>query len=77
MALCRDRIIAVTPEVLELVTHLRAPLPVAARGVAAASVLLTDGAGPLYRIRAATGLREAVLLATAYLDPTIPLFASP
>jgi hypothetical protein len=56
---------------------LRAPLPVAAAGVATASVLLTDGAGPVYNRRAGVALRDALRLAIAQLDPWVSLFASP
>ena len=77
MALHRDWIVAAEPEVREIAASLRRPLPVAAAGVAAASVLLTDGAGPLYNPRARLGLRDALRLAIAQLDPSVPLFASP
>ena len=76
MALHRDWIVAAEPEVLEIAACLRRPLPVAAAGVAAASVLLTDGAGPLYNPRGHLGLREALRLAIAQLDPSVSLFAS-
>ncbi len=76
MAIRADRVLAAEPDVLELIAHLRAALPVAARGVAAASVLLADGAGPVYHRRAADGLRDAVRLAIAQLDPSVSLFAS-
>jgi hypothetical protein len=76
MTLCRDRVVAAEPEVRDLIAHLRTALPVAARGVAAASVLLRDGAGPVYSRRAPAGLRDALRLATAHLDPSVPLFAS-
>lgn len=77
MALHRDWIVAAEAEVREMAACLRRPLPVAATGVAAASVLLTDGAGPLYNPRAHPGLREALRLASAQLDPSVSLFASP
>ena len=77
MALHRDRIVAAEPEVREIAACLRTPLPVAAAGVAAASVLLTDGAGPVYNRRARPGLRDALRLAIAQLDPSVSLFASP
>lgn len=76
-ALCRDRIVTAEPEVHEMVALLRTPLPVAARGIAAASVLLTDGAGPVYNRRARPALREALRRTAAQLDPSMPLFASP
>ncbi len=77
MAVSRDRIVAAEPEVLEMAACLRAPLPVAAAGVATASVLLTDGAGPVYNRRARLALRDALRLAIAQLDPWVSLFASP
>jgi hypothetical protein len=46
MVFCRDCVAAAEPDVHEMVAHLRAPLPVTARGIAGASVLLTDGTGP-------------------------------
>ena len=77
MALRRDWIVEAEPEIRATAACLRAPLPVAAAGVAAANVLLTDGAGPLYNPRARPGLREALRLAIAQLDPSVSLFASP
>jgi hypothetical protein len=76
MAIRADRVLAAEPDVLDLIAHLRAALPVAARGVAAASVLLTDGAGPVYHRRAAVGLRDALRAAVAHLEPWTPLFAA-
>lgn len=76
MTACRDRVVAAEPEVRELIAHLRTALPVTARGVAAASMLLKDGAGPVYYRRAPTDLRDALRLATAHLDPSVPLFAA-
>jgi hypothetical protein len=77
MALCRDQIVAAKPEVRKIAQCLRAPVPVAAGGVAAASVLLTDGAGPLHNPRAPIDLRDALNLAIAQLDPSVSLFGSP
>lgn len=76
MAIRADRVLAAEPDVLELIAHLRTALPVAARGVAAARVLLTDGAGPVYHRWAATGLRDALQAAVAQLEPWTPLFTS-
>ncbi|HTS95054.1 MAG TPA: hypothetical protein VMI33_00375 [Streptosporangiaceae bacterium] len=73
--LCRDRVVAAGPELREMVRRLRTPLPVTVRGVAAASVLLTDGAGPVYNRHADPGLPQALRLVTAELDPRVPLFA--
>ena len=76
MAIRADRVLAAEPDVLELIAHLRTALPVAARGVAAARVLLTDGAGPVYHRWPATGLRDALQAAAAQLEPSTPLFAA-
>jgi hypothetical protein len=76
MALRRDRIVAAEPELREMVACLRASLPVAASGIAAASLLLTDGAGPLHNPGAHLGLVDALRLAITQLDPHVPLFAS-
>ena len=77
MALRRDRITAAEPEVRKIAACLRTPLPVAAVGVAAANVVLTDGAGPLHNPYAQIALRDALRLAIAQLDPSMSLFASP
>jgi hypothetical protein len=62
----RAAVMAVSPELLELATRLRAPGPAYAQGVSLASELLTDGNSPLYQ----TGrdLRGAVEKALAALD---------
>jgi hypothetical protein len=72
--ICRDRLVAAESDVREIVRRLRAPLPVAAQGVAAASVLLTDATGPLWNQRNHTPLRDALHAAIAQLDPAVPLF---
>ncbi len=46
--LCRDRILASSAELAELVDVLLAPGPVSAQGVAQAMALVTDATGPLY-----------------------------
>ena len=71
--LCWDRIFAAEPDIHEMVARLRAPLPVAARGVAAAELLLTDAAGPLYNRRNQVALPALLRLATAQLDPAASL----
>ncbi|HEY2520703.1 MAG TPA: hypothetical protein VGJ19_11360 [Streptosporangiaceae bacterium] len=71
--LCRGRIAAAAAEVRDLAAHLRAPLPVAATGVAAARVLLTDAAGPLYNRRDRTELATRLREINAALDPAVPL----
>ena len=71
--LCRDRILAAEPDICEMVARLRAPLPVAARGVAAAEVLLTDAAGPLYNRHNQAALPALLRSAIAQLDPAASL----
>jgi hypothetical protein len=68
-----DRIAAAEPAIRELVRLLSAPLPVAARGVAMASVLLTDATGPVYNGHSAITLSQALEAAIAQLDPALPL----
>jgi hypothetical protein len=70
-----DRIIAAEPAVRELVRQMAAPLPVAARGVAMATVLLTDALGPVYNRRSRVTLAAALEAAAAQLDPALPLMS--
>jgi len=71
--LCRDRIMAAAPSVHEMLVALEAPAPVPVRGVAMASLLLCDGAGPLYNRRAPLDLRASVREVTVRLDPAAGL----
>ena len=73
MPLCRDRIAAAEPGIRELIACLRAPLPVPAQGVAAASLLLTDATGPLYHRRSQAALDDLLGDAIAQLDRARPL----
>ena len=66
-------IIAGDREIHELIDTLLAARPTPARGMAMATVLLTDGTGPLYNPRRATDLGSAITHAIAELDPTSPL----
>ncbi len=52
-----------------------APLPVAARGVAMATALLTDALGPVYNRRSRVTLAAALEAAIAQLDPALPLMS--
>lgn len=70
-----DRITAAEPAIRELMRRLSNPGPVPARGVAMASVLLTDGTGPVYRRHAGGTLAAAVEAALAQLDPAAPLIS--
>jgi hypothetical protein len=68
--LCRDRITAAEPDVQAMISVLMGPLPVAARGAAMASYLLSDGTGPLYDRHSPVGLGEAAREATRQMtDP--------
>lgn len=69
-----DRIAEAEPQIRELIGLLRAPQPVSARGVATASLLVTDGTGPLYNrlLPGETVLSDAVAAAAAMLDPAGP-----
>jgi hypothetical protein len=58
--LCRDRILAAEPGILEMSRALSHAGIEAAAGVAAASLLLRDGAGPLYNRHSTTDLDDAV-----------------
>jgi hypothetical protein len=70
LPLRRARILAAEPDIRRMTAALRAPLPAPARGVAMASVLLMDGAGPLYNARGQVDLGTAVRAATRFLDPS-------
>jgi hypothetical protein len=56
-----------------LADRLDQPGPVAARGVAKAWLLLTDGTGPLYNPHSRSTLREGIARATLELRPTVSL----
>jgi hypothetical protein len=74
---CADRVAEAEPAIRRLVNQLQAPLPVPARGVAMARVLLTDATSPVYHRPARTGLVTAVEAAVAELDPALPLLPLP
>jgi hypothetical protein len=73
LPLCADRIRAAEPAIRELMARLATPLPVRARGVAMASVLLTDAAGPVYNRNSDVNLAAALAAAISQLDPAQPL----
>jgi hypothetical protein len=64
----RERLAAAEPQIQQLVARLRSPVPVAARGVAAANLLLRDGTGPLYNPRCHDDLRAAVIHAIGWME---------
>jgi hypothetical protein len=70
---CADQVVAAEPAIRDLMNRLAAPLPVPARGVAMARVLLTDATSPVYNRRSGVALTEAVAAAAAQLDPARPL----
>jgi hypothetical protein len=72
----RRQIVAAQAEIRRLVRALRSGIAVQARGVAIASVLLTDGTGPLYNPAQAHMLKRSVLVAADHLDPETLLRAS-
>jgi hypothetical protein len=69
----RDRIAGAEADIRELQRALRASAPVPARGVALASTLLSDGAGPLYNRDSCVDLRAALQAAIKHLDPSTAL----
>jgi hypothetical protein len=71
--LCRDRIIAAERQIRAMVQALSTSLPVPVRGVAMASWLLTDGAGPLYNRDCTTDLPAVLGQVIEFLDPTSAL----
>ena len=66
---CRDQVREGADELGELIGRLRARGPVAARGVAQASLLLADASGPLYRCSTRDDLRASVREAADALLP--------
>jgi hypothetical protein len=57
---CRERVAGSSEEFADLIRRLLAAGPVAAQGVAQASVLVADASGPLYRRASAGDLRARV-----------------
>jgi hypothetical protein len=71
--LCRDRIAAAERDVREMLALLTGVQPIAARGAAMASVLLSDGTGPLHNRRSPLDLAAEVRQATSQMDPDASL----
>jgi hypothetical protein len=69
-------ILAAEPAIGELMECLTAALPVGARGVAMASVLLTDPTSPVYSRRGSRTLDDRLRAAIAQLDPAQPLMGA-
>jgi hypothetical protein len=66
--LCRSRIAAAEGDVREMLAVLTGGHPIAARGAAMASVLLTDGTGPLHSHRSPLDLGAVVRKATRQMS---------
>jgi hypothetical protein len=73
LPLCRDRIVKAEPVVRGMLVALTAPLPVPARGVAMATALLSDGAGPLYNAESPSDLVAALGQIMQQLDASASL----
>ena len=69
-----SQIAAAGPVISELAERLATPLPVGARGVAMATVLLTNATGPVYNGRSRETLAGALAAAIEQLDPAQPVF---
>ena len=70
IAACRGRVVAASSAISRLAEALAQPGPVAARGAAEASLLLTDGTGPLYNSANEFSLERYALRALAHLALT-------
>jgi hypothetical protein len=66
--LCRDRIIGAGGDVRTMLDVLSSRLPVSARGVAMAGLLLSDGTGPLYNRSSTVNLPAALREVTTRLE---------
>jgi hypothetical protein len=64
-------------KIREMLALLARPLPISARGAAAASMLLSDGTGPLYRHHGPSDLKGSLTEVMARLDPSSSLQPSP
>jgi hypothetical protein len=69
----RLRVLAADADIRRMIVALRASAPVPARGVAIASMLLSDGTGPLYNAFSGLDLRVAVRDAIRHLNPSAEL----
>ena len=68
--LCLDRIAAAERDMHEMLAVFTGTLPVTARGAAMASVLLSDGTGPMHNYRSPLDLGAEVRRATRQMDPS-------
>jgi hypothetical protein len=65
----REQILAAESELGAMLTLLVTPFPVTVRGVAKASLLLTDGAGPVWNGHSTIDLGVAISQVTREMDP--------
>jgi hypothetical protein len=72
---CRGRVVGAEVEIQRMLIGLRACVPIPARGVAIASHLLTDGAGPVYNRQSPVDLRASLEAAARHMDPSSALMA--
>jgi hypothetical protein len=77
VGLNRPAIVRSEGEIREVLALLARPLPISARGAAAASMLLSDGTGPLYRHHGPSDLGRSLNEVIARLDPSSSLLPSP
>jgi hypothetical protein len=68
---CTEQVHEALPQILGLASRLRAPEPVAARGVASLQSLLCDGAGPCYLPTHPDALAIALQAIADMLDATV------
>ena len=77
VSLNRPAIVRSESKIREMLALLARPLPISARGAAAASLLLSDGTGPLYRHHGPSDLGRSLTEVMARLDPSSSLLPPP
>ena len=77
VSLNRSAIVRSEGKIREMLALLARPLPISARGAAAASMLLSDGTGPLYRHHGPSDLGRSLTEVMPRLDPSSSLQPSP
>ena len=77
VSLNRPAIVRSESKIREMLALLARPLPISARGAAEASLLLSDGTGPLYRHHGPSDLGRSLTEVMARLDPSSSLLPPP
>jgi hypothetical protein len=77
VSLNRSAIVRSEGKIREMLALLARPLPISARGAATASMLLSDGTGPLYRHHGPSDLGRSLTEVMERLDPSLSLLPSP